>query len=344
METRDIEGKQVEIKTHTLPSTWPPEATVTKKTIGKEKQKLVPTDLGRSALKFMLAHFDDLFDYKFTAQMEQRLDAVSEGRDEWKDLLRDMWESYKERYEELNDKASSVSGGTSSKVRDFGGGLKAVMSKKGPLLLIEKEIPAGKSASKDTALETAPAVGGAGARTISKKIKTPEPRLTKSDSAPASLAKLEKEATFFGWPEGVGFADLTEKDAREFIARKEDNRKPAFEWKGNPVVVAKGKFGQYVKCGDVTASIKEGATEEEIISALEAKVSTGSSKAPIKSYKEYEVREGPYGPYITKTSVKQKKFVSLSPSALEKIDSFTEKDIADLYKAGLESKKKWEKK
>ena len=344
VETRDIEGKQVEIKTHTLSSTWPPEATVTKKTIGKEKQKLVPTDLGRSALKFMLAHFDDLFDYKFTAQMEQRLDAVSEGRDEWKDLLRDMWESYKERYEELNDKASSVSGGTSSKVRDFGGGLKAVMSKKGPLLLIEKEIPAGKSASKDTALETAPAVGGAGARTISKKIKTPEPRLTKSDSAPASLAKLEKEATFFGWPEGVGFADLTEKDAREFIARKEDNRKPAFEWKGNPVVVAKGKFGQYVKCGDVTASIKEGATEEEIISALEAKVSTGSSKAPIKSYKEYEVREGPYGPYITKTSVKQKKFVSLSESAFKKIDSFTEKDIADLYKAGLESKKKWEKK
>ena len=343
VETRDIEGKQVEIKTHTLSSTWPPEATVTKKTIGKEKQKLVPTDLGRSALKFMLAHFDDLFDYKFTAQMEQRLDAVSEGRDEWKDLLRDMWESYKERYEELNDKASSVSGGTSSKVRDFGGGLKAVMSKKGPLLLIEKEIPAGKSASKDTALETAPAVGGAGARTISKKIKTPEPRLTKSDSAPASLAKLEKEATFFGWPEGVGFADLTEKDAREFIARKEDNRKPAFEWKGNPVVVAKGKFGQYVKCGDVTASIKEGATEEEIISALEAKVSTGSSKAPIKSYKEYEVREGPYGPYITKTSVKQKKFVSLSESAFKKIDSFTEKDIADLYKAGLESKKKWGK-
>jgi DNA topoisomerase-1 len=309
VETRDIEGKQVEIKTHTLSSTWPPTATVTKKTIGKEKQKLVPTDLGRSALKFMLAHFDDLFDYKFTAQMEQRLDAVSEGRDEWKDLLRDMWDSYKERYDELNDKAGSATG-SSSKVRDFGGGLKAVMSKKGPLLLIEKE---------------APAAGGAGAR--------------KTKTKPES-----KEATFFGWPEGVGFADLTEEDAREFIARKEDARKPVFEWKGNPVVVAKGKFGPYAKCGDVTASIKEGATEEEIISALEAKVSTDTTKAAIKSYKEYEVRQGPYGPYITKTSVKQKKFVSLSASAFEKIDSFTEKDIADLYKAGLESKKKWEKK
>ena len=76
---------------------------------------------------------------------------------------------------------------------------------------------------------------------------------------------------------------MTEEDAREFIARKEDSRKPAFEWKGNPVVVAKGKFGPYAKCGDVTASIKEGATEEEIIAALEAKVSTGSTKAAINS-------------------------------------------------------------
>lgn len=329
VETRDIEGKQVEIKTYTLSSdkVWPPTATVTKKTVGKEKQKLVPTDLGRSALKFMLAHFDDLFDYKFTAQMEQRLDAVSEGTEEWKQLLRDMWDSYKDRYDELNDKAGGAASGSSSKVKDFGSGLKAVMSKKGPLLLIEKDKPAR---------------GGAG------------------------TAKPEKpEATFFGWPEGVDFTDMTDDLAREFISKKEDTRcacvrthapdatiphswdctrKPAFEWNGNPVVVAKGKYGPYAKCGDITASIKEGSSEEEIIAALEAKTSTGTTKGPIKSYKEYEVRQGPYGPYIIKTSVKQRKFVSLSDSAFKKLDSFTEKDIADLYKAGLETKKKWDKK
>jgi DNA topoisomerase-1 len=309
VETRDIEGKQVEIKTYTVnPSTWPPTATVTKKTVGKEKQKLVPTDLGRSALKFMLKHFDDLFDYKFTAQMEQRLDAVSEGTEEWKQLLRDMWDSYKDRYDELNDKASSVSG-SSSKVKDFGSGLKAVMSKKGPLLLIEKDKPAG---------------GAGGARKI--------------------LTKEKGDATFFGWPEGVDFTDMTEELAREFISKKEDSSKPAFEWNGSPVVIAKGKYGPYAKCGDITASIKEGSSEEEIIKALEAKVSTGSSKGPLKSYKEYEVRQGPYGPYITKTSIKQRKFVSMSDSAFKKLDSFTEKDIADLYKAGLETKKKWDKK
>jgi hypothetical protein len=34
----------------------------------------------------------------------------------------------------------------------------------------------------------------------------------------------------------------------------------------------------------------------------------------------------------------------MSDSAFKKLDSFTEKDIADLYKAGLETKKKWDKK
>ena len=158
----------------------------------------------------------------------------------------------------------------------------------------------------------------------------------------AGKSTAKPEATFFGWPEGVAFADLTEEAARDFIARKEAAGKPAFEWKGNPVVVAKGKFGPYAKSGTITASIKEGATEEEIIAALEAK--SGATKGPIKSYKEYEVRQGPYGPYIVKPALKQKKFVSLSETALKNIDSLTEKDIADLYKAGLESKKKWEKK
>jgi hypothetical protein len=177
-------------------------------------------------------------------------------------------------------------------VRDFGGGLKAVMSKKGPLLLIETA--SGAASSK---------------------------------------------ATFFGWPEGASFADLTEAAARKFI----EAAAPAFEWRGLPVTLAKGKFGPYAKAGETTASIKAGATQEEILAALDAKAAggTAAAAAPLKSYKEYEVRNGPYGPYIIKPALKQRKFVSLSASAVEKLDSFTEKDIADLYKAGLETKKKW---
>jgi len=52
-----------------------------------------------------------------------------------------MWESYKARYEDLLAKQSlkKKEGEPNAKVKEFSGGLKAVQSKKGPLLLIEGE-------------------------------------------------------------------------------------------------------------------------------------------------------------------------------------------------------------
>jgi len=130
---KNINAKEVTVKEYNLkPNVWPASEKELKKKIGAEKNKLVPTDLGRSVLQFMLTHFDDLFNYGFTSQMEKRLDKVAEG-DDWKQVLRDMWNSYKDRYEELSKQAKGISG---TKVKEFNG-IKAVQSKKGPLLLIE---------------------------------------------------------------------------------------------------------------------------------------------------------------------------------------------------------------
>jgi len=142
VESKDIPAKDVTVKEYTLkPNKWPATQKEYKKKVGAEKNKLVPTDLGRSVLDFMLQHFQDLFDYGFTAQMEKRLDQVAEGAEPWKQVLRDMWESYKDRYEDLVSKQSlsRKEGEPNAKVKEFSGGLKAVQTKKGPLLLIEGE-------------------------------------------------------------------------------------------------------------------------------------------------------------------------------------------------------------
>ena len=99
----------------------------------------MPTDLGRSVLVFMLKHFNDLFEYGFTSQMEKRLDLIAEGLEQWKEVLRDMWASYKDRYNDLSSKQQikTKEGESNAKVKEFTNGLKAVQSKKGPLLLIE---------------------------------------------------------------------------------------------------------------------------------------------------------------------------------------------------------------
>jgi topoisomerase IA-like protein len=53
------------------------------------------------------------------------------------------------------------------------------------------------------------------------------------------------------------------------------------------------------------------------------------------------IRNGQYGPYIIKTSVKKMQFVSL-PKGLDGT-TLTEKEVEVLYQAGL-AKKKWGKK
>ena len=117
---------------------WPPKEEQTTKKVGAEKDKLVPTSLGYRILDFCLREFSNLFDYSFTSQMEQRLDAIAEGTEQWKQLCRDTWNSYQEKYKELK-KAGNKADVKNSRSRDFSNGLKAVLAKSGPLVLQEDE-------------------------------------------------------------------------------------------------------------------------------------------------------------------------------------------------------------
>ena len=118
------------------PNVWPPSITLESKKVGAESNKLSPTPLGLSVLQFCLKEFQNLFDYSFTRQMETRLDQIAEGKEQWKQVCRDTWSSYKARYDELKAAASTVAV-AASKQRTFPGGLKAVLGKKGPILLRE---------------------------------------------------------------------------------------------------------------------------------------------------------------------------------------------------------------
>lgn len=134
-ETRDNPSKEVQsILLSVSPNETISVSSVTKR-IGTERQKLVPTDLGLRVLDFCLREFSGLFAYEFTRQMESRLDNISDGKENWKILCHDTWNSYKESYNTLKDKTGQETQSTRQKV--FTSGIKAVQSKKGPILLIE---------------------------------------------------------------------------------------------------------------------------------------------------------------------------------------------------------------
>ena len=56
-----------------------------------EKKRFTPTDVGRVVNRFLSEHFTRYVDYGFTAQMEDELDEISEGKRDWIPVLKSFW-------------------------------------------------------------------------------------------------------------------------------------------------------------------------------------------------------------------------------------------------------------
>jgi DNA topoisomerase-1 len=183
------------------------------------------------------------------------------------------------------------------------------LSKKGPLLLRELATGAG---------------AGAGAK------------------AKATAKTSETTAVFYGWPAGISFESITLEQANAFVATASKAKEGDLlgEWKGKPVIKRVGKFGPYVVWGDVRLSLKAGDVEsiEAIGGRLDAVAAAPAGAGGIlRTFKEYEIKVGQYGPYIYKPALQKRQFVSVPKGT--KIEDLKESDVAELYKKGLELKK-----
>ncbi len=66
----------------------------------KKDKRLEPTPLGEVVTGLMVERFNDIIDVEFTANMEQRLDEVEEGRQEWKQVLSQFYQGFHQEVEE----------------------------------------------------------------------------------------------------------------------------------------------------------------------------------------------------------------------------------------------------
>ena len=60
----------------------------------KQDKRLAPTPLGEIVTSLMVERFNDIIDVEFTANMENRLDAVEEGKQHWKALLAEFYDGF----------------------------------------------------------------------------------------------------------------------------------------------------------------------------------------------------------------------------------------------------------
>ena len=73
----------------------------------KQDKRLAPTALGEVVTGLMLERFNDIIDVEFTANMEGKLDAVEEGKQNWKELLGEFYGGFKQ---ELSDAEAAMEG------------------------------------------------------------------------------------------------------------------------------------------------------------------------------------------------------------------------------------------
>ena len=82
--------------------------------VNKVDKRLAPTSLGEVVTTLMIERFNDIIDVEFTANMEQRLDDVEEGKQNWKDLLAEFYQDF---HKEMVDAEAALEG-TRIKVPD----------------------------------------------------------------------------------------------------------------------------------------------------------------------------------------------------------------------------------
>ena len=59
-----------------------------------DRKRFVPEDRGRVVTSFLTSFFNKYVQYDFTAQLEEQLDDVSDGRIDWKTVLREFWNDF----------------------------------------------------------------------------------------------------------------------------------------------------------------------------------------------------------------------------------------------------------
>ena len=82
-----------------------------------DSRRFRPTDVGRAVANFLSSHFTQYVDYDFTAKLEDELDAVSRGEEEWQPLMERFWKPFKAL---VDDKAESVDRSEATGARELG--------------------------------------------------------------------------------------------------------------------------------------------------------------------------------------------------------------------------------
>ena len=102
--------KALEEKGIGRPSTYSPTITtiLERRYIEKEQKQLVPTELGKIVNKLLTENFTDIINVEFTAKIENEFDEIAEGKEPWKQMIREFYGPFEKELEKVEKELEHV--------------------------------------------------------------------------------------------------------------------------------------------------------------------------------------------------------------------------------------------
>ena len=86
--------------------------------VESENLRLFPTELGKTVNQILVKNFPDIFEVKFTANMEEELDKIEEGEEKWVDVLNDFYQPFQSNLEKVENNHGDIKKLTQEKTEE----------------------------------------------------------------------------------------------------------------------------------------------------------------------------------------------------------------------------------
>ena len=279
--------------------------------VGALKNHLVPTDMGMLVVDFLDKHFDDVMNYSFTAEVENKLDKVADGKQNWVDFMANFYHPFHANVEKTRAEAERMSGerilGSDP---ETGRTVLVRMGKFGPIAQIgapdeleKDEKPTYGNLQKTQSIETI---------TLSEALKLFDlpKNLGEFEGADVIIgigrfgpyAKFGE--TFVSIPRDEDPLSISLDRAVELYEEKRKAEAPIFTYKELPVTKGSGRFGPFIKWNGIFINIParyklDTLTLDEAIELIEIKNEKEGNRYIHNFEKEkVTVENGRWGPFI----------------------------------------------
>ncbi len=273
-----------------------------------EKKRFTPTDVGRVVNKFLTQHFTRYVDYDFTANLENQLDSVAEGKLEWIPLLREFWQGFNQQILDKTNiaRAEITQEAIGEDCPKCGKPLNARLGKRGKFIGCSgfPECDYTRNMNGDATATNEPVVIGNDPES-SKDILLmngpygPYLQLGQMDT---DAKKKPKRVSI---PKDIALADVNMDVALRLMALPRDlGRHPETNKK---VIANIGRFGPYVNHDGKFKSIprSDSVFDIDLARAVELLAQANSGPTPIRELGSHptedgkiEIFAGRYGPYV----------------------------------------------